>query len=266
MTSPLSSDLPAYADYVSSVEVAAPVRPRWPFVALAVLGVALIVVPIVTGMFPRTAKGEAMIDGFAPYVTASAVADFRADLVVLDDARSNVLELRARGQEPRGSERIDRFVRDYPGIRTDLGGTIDTIDSHRGDYGRLADLPPFGVLPWLLVLPGVILTAAGVFGFRRAGDGRPAPVWRSLAALAGVALIAVPLAGGLFGAAGAGQPVIDGFGPLLTHAEVRKVQDYFVTLVAADGELKAVTSRRCARRIRTRSWAVSPRSNPAGSP
>src|SRR5206468_2077064 len=113
----------------------------------------------------------------------------------------------------------------------------DTIDARRGDYGRLAGLPPFGALPWLLALAGVILTGAGIFGFRRASAGYVAPVWRSVAVLAGLGLVAVPIVGGLFGAAGAGQPVIDGFRPILTHAEVRKVQGYFVTLVAADGEL-----------------------------
>ncbi|MBF6172419.1 hypothetical protein [Nocardia blacklockiae] len=234
-----SAGLPAYADYVSSVEAAPPARARWPFAALAVIGIVLVLAPIVTGMFPRTAKGAAMIHGFAPYVTASALADYRLDLAALDDARANVLELRARGEEPFASERIDRFVREYPGIRSDLGGTIDTIDRHRGDYDRLAALPSFDVLPWLLALPGVLLTAAGIFGFRRAAEGRSAPVWRSVAAVAGLVLVAVPVAGGLFGAAGAGQPVIDGFGPILTRAEVREVQGYFVTLVAADGELNS---------------------------
>ncbi|MBB5914890.1 hypothetical protein BJY24_003757 [Nocardia transvalensis] len=224
---------------MSSVEVARAARPRWPFVILTAVGVALIVVPIVTGMFPRTVKGEAMIDGFAPFVSESAVAGFRSDLAVLGDARTTVLDLRARGQEPGGSERIDKFVGDYPGIRSDIAGMIDTIDERRGDYQRLAGLPPFGTLPWLLALPGVLLTAAGVFGFRRAADGETAPVSRSVAALAGVVLVAVPVVGGLFGAASAGQPVIDGFRPLLTQTEVRKVQGYFVTLVAADGELNS---------------------------
>ncbi|RDI42670.1 hypothetical protein [Nocardia mexicana] len=234
-----SHGLPAYSEFASTVETAPDARPRWPFAVLAAIGIALIAVPIATAMFPRAAKGEAMIDGFAPYVTASSVADFRTDLAVLDDARTTVVDLKAREQEPNRSELVDQFVRDYPGIRSEIGNMVGTIDRHRGDYDRLAALPPFGALPWLLALPGVLLTAAGVFGFRRASDGRSSPVWSSVAALAGAALIAVPVAGGLFGAAGAGQPVIDGFRPILTQAQVRKIQGYFVTLVAADGDLNS---------------------------
>ncbi|MEV6339060.1 hypothetical protein AB0M12_30635 [Nocardia vinacea] len=233
-----SSGLPAYSDFVSNPDVAPPPPGRrWPFVVLIVVGALLLLAPIVAGMFPRAVKGEAMIDSFAPYVTQSSIDGYRSDLQVLEDARTNVLALRSSGQQPGSYERVDQFVRDYPGIRSDMSTMLDAIDANRGNYEKLAAAPPFGALPWLLALPGVILIAAGVFGFRRAQAGQRAVVWRAVAALAGIALIATPVVGALFPAAPAAQPLIDGFQPILTHDEVRKVQGYFVTLVAADGEL-----------------------------
>ncbi|MEU6564062.1 hypothetical protein [Nocardia nova] len=234
-----SPGLPAYADYVSSVETAPRAAPRLPFAVLVVLGVILIAEPLLTGMFPRAAKGEAMIGDFAPFVTQSELDGYRGDLGVLDAARTDIAGLRAQGLAPGTYDRIDTFVRDYPGIRSDLSTTIDTIDAQRGNYQRLADLPPLGTLPWLLALAGLVFVAAGVFGWRRAVSGRRGGGWRVLSALVGAALVIFPIAGGLFAAAPAGQPLLDGFRPVLTHDEVRKVQGYFVTLVAADGELNS---------------------------
>ncbi|MCM6777840.1 hypothetical protein NDR87_30570 [Nocardia sp. CDC159] len=233
------SGLPAYSEFVAHVETAPPARPRWPFAVIVAVGLALILAPIITGMFPRAARGEAMIDAFGPYVSRSSIDGYRDDLRVLDGARANVLALRSQGLEQGRYDRVDSFVRDYPGIRSDISSMLDAIDANRDNYRRLADLPPIGALPWLLALAGVILTGAGVFGFRRAAAGGRGVVWRSIAALAALGLIAISLAGGLFSAASAGRPLIEGFRPILTHDEVREVQGYFVTLVAADGDLNS---------------------------
>lgn len=239
-TAPPSSGLPAYSDFVSHIERAPErVAARWPFVALIVLGVLLVAAPLITGMFPRAIKGEAMIDAFAPHMTSTSIQDYRDDLRVLDEARTNVLALRASGAQPGDFERVDRFVQDYPGIHADLSGMVDTIDANQGNYRRLSDTTPFGVLPWLLALPGVALIAAGGFGVRAVRNGRRGALWHGVAALAGLGLLLVPLTGGLFQAAPAAQPLIDDFRPILTRAEVRTVQGYFVTIVAADGELNS---------------------------
>ncbi|PXX66306.1 hypothetical protein DFR70_10353 [Nocardia tenerifensis] len=234
------SGLPAYSEFVSHPE-AAPPRPlkRWPFVLIIAIGALLVLAPIGTGMFPRAVKGEAMIDAFEPYMTRSSIDGYRHDLQVLDDARTNVLTLRQRGQEAGGYARVDQFVRDYPEIGDHMSGMLNAIDDNRGNYEKLAGVPPFGTLPWLFALPGVLLAAAGVLGFLRARAGRGSTVWRSIAGLAALGLLAVPLLGGLFPASPAAQPLIDDLRPILTRDEVRKVQGYFVTLVAADGELNS---------------------------
>ncbi|WP_084655605.1 hypothetical protein [Nocardia altamirensis] len=234
------SGLPAYSEFVSNPEPAPP-KPatRWPFVLITVLGALLVLAPIVTGMFPRAVKGEAMIDAFGPYMTRSSLDGYRDDLQVLDDARTNVLTLQRNGQQPGSFDRVDQFVRDYPEIRYRMSGMIGAIDDNRDNYEKLAAVPPFGTLPWLFALPGLVLATAGVLGFRQAQAGKQAIVWRSLAGLAAVGLIAVPLFGGLFQASPAAQPMLDDLRPIVTHDEVRTLQGYFVTIVAADGELNS---------------------------
>ncbi|QLY30153.1 hypothetical protein H0264_34135 [Nocardia huaxiensis] len=234
------SSLPAYGDFVSQVEQES-VRAgrRWPFAVLTVIGVLLVAAPLVTGMFPRAIKGEAMIDAFQPYVSAQSIAGYRDDLRVLDDARANVLALQANSQQPGRFERVETFVRDYPGIRSDLTGMLDSIDGNRESFGKLSSTTSFGSLPWLLALAGLLLITAGLFGYRAAGDSERGTIWYSLAVLAALGLLAVPLTGGLFRAAPAAQPVIDSFRPILTHQKVREIQGYFVILVAADGELNS---------------------------
>ncbi|WP_405491113.1 hypothetical protein [Nocardia sp. NBC_00511] len=241
MTSvPASTGLPAYSDFVSHIE-RAPVRvtARWPFAVLAALGVLLVAAPLITGMFPRAVKGQAMIDGFAPYVSTQSIDGYRDDLHVLDDARANVVTLQANSAPAGTYPQVDEFVRDYPGIRADMSGMLDAIDADRGNYRALSDTVPFGALPWLLALPGLVLILAGVFGFRAAAEGKRGTAWRVVAALAGLGLLVTPVAGGLFAAAPAAQPLLDGFRPILTTEEVHRVQGYFVTLVAADGELNS---------------------------
>ncbi|WP_067826578.1 hypothetical protein [Nocardia inohanensis] len=242
MTSAPVSGLPAYREFVSSIEqVELPVRRvrRWPFAALIVLGLLLVTAPIVSGMFPRAVRGEAMIDAFQPYVTQQRIDGYRDDLRVLEAARANVLALQANGQQPGSFERVDRFVREYPGIQTDISGMLTAIDGNRDNYRKLSDTTSFGALPWLLTLPGLALLVAGGLGLRGAAHGKRGIAWYVVAALAGAGLLVVPSTGGLFQAAPAAQPLLDGFSPILTHDRVRVVQSYFVTLVAADGELNS---------------------------
>ncbi|WP_327139230.1 hypothetical protein [Nocardia sp. NBC_01327] len=241
MTSaPPSSALPAYSEFVSTIERAPErVAARWPFVAVIVLGVLLVAAPLITGMLPRAIKGEAMIDAFHPYIASKSIQDYRDDLHVLDEARTNVLAIQANGGQPGKFDYVDKFVQDYPSINANLTGMVDSIDANQDNYRKLSSTAPFGALPWLLALPGLVLITAGGFGLRAARNGKRGVFWHGTAALAGLALLAVPLTGGLFQAAPAAQPLINDFRPILTHDEVRTVQGYFVTIVAADGELNS---------------------------
>lgn len=58
-SAPPSSALPAYSEFVSTIERAPErVAARWPFVALIVLGVLLVAAPLITGMFPGRSRAR----------------------------------------------------------------------------------------------------------------------------------------------------------------------------------------------------------------
>ncbi|MFH5228842.1 hypothetical protein [Antrihabitans spumae] len=224
--------LPAFPTPEKSSETEAS---TWPYIVIVVVGAALILGPLFSGMFLRAAQGEAMIASFAPYMTETSVDGYRNNLTVLDAARTNIVAVQRNGEAPGAYTYVDNFVRDYPLIQSDMTRMIDAIDANRSNYADLTQIPPFGLLPWFLALSGFVLIVAGAIGIRRAR--RRTRVPRILAGLVGLALIAIPFGFGLFANAPAGKPLLDGFRPILTTDEVRKVQGYFVTLVAAQGEL-----------------------------
>ncbi len=233
------SALPSYADIVGEEAVVAEAGPapgpRWPFVALIVLGVLLFVSPVVTGMFTRAAGGQQMLTEFRPFVSSEVLAKFRGYLDTVDAARTDVQATQsvAGGRY----ERMDVFVAQYPSIRQDMNGLLDAVDGQVNNYGQLRAVGPFDVLPFLLAVPGLVLLGAGVWGLRRTRDGENVFGARILAVIAAAVLVAVPCADGLFSRAPAGAQLIDAFTPIMTHERVAAVQRHFVVLVAAEGEL-----------------------------
>jgi hypothetical protein len=57
----------------------APTR-RWVLVVIAVIGVALVVMPFAFNMFNRTPKGAVMIAGFGPYMTTARLSGYQSEL------------------------------------------------------------------------------------------------------------------------------------------------------------------------------------------
>lgn len=242
--------LPAYADFVDTdgvfdETVVAP-RSRWPFVVLIVLGGLLFALPVGTGMFTRAAGGQEMLTAFAPFMSQDprdsrnsedTLARFRGYLHTVDTARTAVQAHRAQagGQY----QHLDAFVGQWPSIRNDLDNLLNTVAGQAGNYQRLRGIGAFDVLPFLLAVPGLVLVGAGVSGLRRVRAGTTATAPRVLAALAALTLVAVPFTDGLFARAPAGAELIDAFAPVMTHQRVASVQQHFVVLVSAEGELDA---------------------------
>ncbi|WP_157108433.1 hypothetical protein [Aldersonia kunmingensis] len=243
-TTQVGGDFPTYGDAVSShaAEIAGirPARSRVPHLILLVLGAALILAPLVLGMFTRAAQGQEMLASFGPYVQAEPIADFRADLAAVEAARANVVALEQSGRAPAGDfPYVDGLVRDYPGIDADMSAMLSTGEANIGRYEQLLSLPPFAALPWLFVLPGLGLLLAGAVGLRAANRGRRS-IFATGAAGASVAwLLVVPFAFGIFSNAPAGSPLLQDFSSIVTQDRVRQVQGYFVTLAGGQGELNS---------------------------
>jgi hypothetical protein len=57
---------------------------RWALAVIAVIGVALVVMPIAFNMFTKTPKGAVMIAGFKPYMTAQRLNGYQHELRQID--------------------------------------------------------------------------------------------------------------------------------------------------------------------------------------
>lgn len=200
-------------------------RRRVPALAAVVIGVGLALAPVGFRMFERAPKGGHMITGFKPYMRVAKINSFRSELAVIGAARNEVVRLPA-GEVGNGP--TARFVKAWPGIDSDMGSMLTTMQSDIGHYRGVAELPPFVLFPWFFVIPGALIVAVGLF------VRRPAP-W--LAAL-GVGLLAAPAVFQMFTRAPGGASMIDDFKPFMTTAKVTRIQGYFLTIGGAEAELR----------------------------
>jgi len=213
-------------------------------VAAVVVGLGLAVAPAAFGMFSRAPKGGEMITEFRPFMTPQKVEAFRGYLDVIDRAEvESRTKLRAAIV---GSGEIDdagyatRFSsvaglsKAWPSIRTDMTDLVDTIDRNRVNYSAVDALPPFPMFPWFFVVPGLMIAGVGVASLRRRGDSRLLLV---LAAL-GIAVVLAPAVFQMFTRAPKGADMIDDFRPMMVRHRVQNVQGYFITIGAAEGQLR----------------------------
>ena len=229
-----------------------------PIVAALLIGIGMIAAPVVFQMFDRAPLGGEMIDDFEPYMTVDEVELFRgyldeigaANLESIDVLRADLVDAVALD----GGSFDDTFEsvaglfvsvanlnEQWPTIQDDMGDLIDRMEANLDNYAAVAALPPFPMFPWFFVIPGLMIavTAAVALVLRRDGQvgrGRPA-VWTLLAL--GLAVTAAPVMFQMFERAPKGAEMIDDFRPMMTRERVQAVQGYFVTLGAAEGQLRA---------------------------
>lgn len=203
---------------------------RWPLVVAAVLGVGLALAPVGFQMFTRAPGGGTMLKGFQPYMDTATIDGFRKDLAVIDAAHAQAQPL-ASGRYPS----VQSFQQQWPGIETDMGSMLTTMRSDIGNYRGVKALPPFALFPWFFVIPGVLV--AGVALSLLLGRG-PAGGLRAALAVLGIGLVAAPFMFQMFGRAPGGARMIDDFKPFMTEAKVQQIQGYFLTIGAAEGELR----------------------------
>jgi hypothetical protein len=221
-----------------------------PIVAALLIGIGMIAAPAVFQMFDRAPLGGEMIDDFEPYMTVDEVELFRgyldeigaANAESIDELRTGLVEAGAidDGAFDETFVSVANLNAQWPTIQEDMGDLIDRMEANLDNYAAVAALPPFPMFPWFFVIPGsMIVVAAAVALFLRrgghAGRGRPA-VWTLLAL--GLAVAAAPVAFQMFDRAPKGAEMIDSFRPMMTRERVQSVQGYFVTLGAAEGQLR----------------------------
>ncbi len=221
-----------------------------PIIAALVVGIGMIVAPFVFQMFGRAPLGGDMIDDFEPYMTIEKVEQFRGYLEEIDAANTESIEsLRVALVESGAVAEADYDVvlasvvnlnEQWPAVDADMTDLIDRMEGNLDNYAAVAALPPFPMFPWFFVVPGaLIVVAAGVALYqRRTPSNRARPALWVLFGL-GIAVTAAPVAFQMFDRAPQGADMIDDFRPMMTRERVQAVQGYFITLGAAEGQLRA---------------------------
>jgi hypothetical protein len=216
---------------------------RWALGALAVLGLALVAMPVAFQMFDRAPKGASMIAGFRPYMTAPRLGGYQTELREIDaGVREGGTTVAARlsgspasGGRARFAKRFPEFVQfeqQWSGIYPDMAGMLTTIRANLGNYQAVAALPSFTLFPWFFVLPGVIVLGLLGLGLARGGW------WRTirwvLVAL-GLGLILAPAVFQMFSRAPKGGHMVKAFKTIETRARVARIQGYFGEMALGQG-------------------------------
>lgn len=223
---------------------------KLPIVAALIVGIGMIVAPFVFQMFDRAPLGGDMIEDFEPYMTIEQVEQFRGYLDEIDAANTESVESLRGALVESGAVEASQYdavlasvvnLNDqWPAVDADMTDLIDRMEANLDSYAAVAALPPFPMFPWFFVVPGALIAvAAGVALYqRRTPSNRARPALWVLFGL-GVAVAAAPVAFQMFDRAPQGADMIDDFRPMMTRERVQSVQGYFVTLGAAEGQLRA---------------------------
>ena len=215
----------------------APRPRRGPITAILVLALGLAAAPIAFQMFSRAPDGGRMIEDFRPYMTTTKIDEFRGYLDEIDAATTEVsTHLATEPATPRPA--LAALEREWPTINEDMGDMLATMRANIGRFRGISALPPFVLFPWFFVLPGVITAGFALRALLADRRGASTLVAHRALLAMGVGVVLAPFIFQMFSRAPGGADMIDEFRPLMTDQRVATIQGYFLTLGAAEGELR----------------------------
>lgn len=235
---------------------------RGPLLALVAIGIGLIAAPAIFQMFTRAPKGAEMIDGFRPFMSEPVIHNFEGHLSRIGRAEAETgtrvrpLFGRRLGMTETEFERefpmTTTLNEAWPEIADDMGGMLATMREDIDNFEAIEALPRFDLFPWFFVAPGVLVAAVAGLALNSVRAGRnggelTAALW-GLGAI-GVGLIAAPLVFQMFIRAPLGGQMINDFRPLMTEGKVTSIQNYFLIIGGAEGELRNELKPFAAERI-----------------
>ncbi len=217
-------------------------------ISALVIGLGMIAAPAVFGMFSRAPDGAAMIDDFRPFMTPEKVTLFRGYLAEIDaaDTESRLLLEPALTQFGviDSAEYQSKFAslaglnESWPAIEADMTDLVDRMADNLDSYAAVDALPNFKLFPWFFVAPGVLIAAVAAAVLVADRRGASTKVLLRLLAGLGVAVVLAPAVFQMFERAPKGGDMIEDFRPMMTVERVRAVQGYFITMGAAEGQLR----------------------------
>jgi hypothetical protein len=231
----------------TSQSPATPVRAgqprRWPLIVIAVLGAALIALPVGANMFSKAPKGAVMMAQFKPFMTTARLNGYQHELKEINAGvrqTDGSLAVALTGQAGRAS--FDRaypsfasFDQQWPTIDHTMTTLMDQVQGNQGNYEAISALPSFRLFPWFFVAPGVFLLILALLAL-----GRP-QAWgrvRWVLVVLGVGLVAAPVAFQMFDRAPKGGHMMAAFKNIETTANVENIQSYFGTMAEGQGAIR----------------------------
>jgi uncharacterized membrane protein YphA (DoxX/SURF4 family) len=130
---------------------------------------------------------------------------------------------------------LDVYRSEAPAIDARAQRLLDRITVAEPDYRKVAAIGGFDRVPFLLVLSGIVAVYGGLALLT--GTRRRARSAAALVVVASAALAAYPFMSGMERGGAAGQRLLHAFAPVMTRAEVSRLQSDFVVLVTAVGEM-----------------------------
>lgn len=207
-------------------------RPRHAAAVLLVaLGAAILAGVIGSGLFSTVAGGQQMLDAFGPHLDRDALARYDADVATL---RSGA---RAAQQDPalqRELAGVRQWAAASGAIDARAQGLLDRVSAAEPDYRAADAISGFDRVPLLLTALGLAAVVAGVALARGIRGGAA-----TVAILLGLATAAYPLGSGLWAGAGSTERLVTAFEPVMREQQVVALQQDFVVIVQAVGQLDA---------------------------
>lgn len=219
-------------------------RRRWPMIVAAVIGAALVIMPIAFNMFTKTPKGAVMLSEFHPLMTVPRLDGFQSEIHQINAAVEEDKTAVAPYFAAQGVTQSELDVRypslasldsQWPSINSDMTSLLDKVQGNLGNYQAIDALPSFRLFPWFFVIPGVLILGASLTALLRPSWWRTA---RWTIGVIGIGLVLAPAVFQMFQRAPDGGRMMTSFKSIETTTNVTKIQNYFATMSSGQGDLR----------------------------
>jgi hypothetical protein len=180
--------------------------------ALLVIGVGLIVVPVATGMFDKTSKGEAMVNSFRPIMQPASVqkttyyynkvftplGPFSKMMPGVASDGQKLVPALAQALHMTPTQVQQMLETQFPSMAAMLQALpqaepifnqvppglahyqplVTTMNSNIDNYAAVDSLPKMSLFPWFFIVPGILILLADLYLL--VGDYRSNWVWPAI--------------------------------------------------------------------------------------
>jgi hypothetical protein len=216
----------------------------WSIWTIAVIGLALIVMPVAFGMFSKAPKGAQMMGQFKPFMTTPRLDGYQLELKEINAGvrQTNGAVAQALYAGRGGQAAFDRafpnfasFDQQWPSIDRTMTTLMNEVQGNQGNYEAISALPSFNLFPWFFVGPGIVLVGLAALALWRPRL-RPGARWVLVGF--GVVLVIMPVAFGMFSRAPEGGQMMSAFTHIETNQNVSTIQGYFGTMAEGQGVIR----------------------------